>query len=190
MPEIKPVLEPAAQDFADSTAKPPFLYEMPPAEGRMIVDSVQDGEIPQPPVDMTELTIPGGPETEVAINLYRPRGLAGDLPVLLYTHGAGWVFGDAHTHGRLVAELATRAGAAVVFTNYSLSPEAKYPTALEEIYLALQWIAEHGSEHGLDPSRIAVAGDSVGGNVTAAITMIAKQRGGGRASPLSCCTTR
>jgi acetyl esterase len=114
----------------------------------------------------------------VSISLYRPQGLAGDLPVILFTDGAGWVFGDAHTHGRLVAELATLAGAAVVFTSYDRSPEARHPTAVEEIYAALEWIPAHGGEHGLDPARIAVAGDSVGGNMTAAITMLAKQRGG------------
>jgi dienelactone hydrolase len=122
--------------------------------------------------------IGGGPSGQVSIKMFRPQDASGVLPVLLFTHGAGWVFGDAHTHGRLVAELATRAGAAAVFTNYSLSPEAKYPTALEEIYAALEWIAAHGAGQGLDPARIAVAGDSVGGNMTTAITIMAKQRGG------------
>ena len=79
----------------------------------------------------------------MSVKIFRPRARR-RLPVLLFTHGAGWVFGDAHTHGRLVAELATRAGAAAVFTNYSLSPEAKYPTAIEEIYAVLEWIAAHG----------------------------------------------
>jgi acetyl esterase len=180
MAEIKPVLEPAAQEFADANSKPPFLYDMPPAEGRKIVDSVQDGDIPAPAVDVTDVLIPGGPKTEVSVKVYRPQGLTGTLPVILFTHGAGWVFGDAHTHDRLVRELATRAGAAAVFTNYSLSPEAQYPTALEEIYVALEWIAQHGAENGLDPERIAVAGDSVGGNMTAAITIMAKQNGGPR----------
>jgi acetyl esterase len=178
MTEIKPVLEPAAQQFADANAKPPQLYELPVDQGRKIVDSVQDGDIPAPPVDITDLTIGGGPSGQVSIKLFRPQGASGVLPVLLFTHGAGWVFGDAHTHGRLVAELATRAGATAVFTNYSLSPEAKYPSALEEIYAALEWIAGHGAEQGLDPARIAVAGDSVGGNMTTAITIMAKQRGG------------
>jgi acetyl esterase len=161
MTVIKPVLEPAAQEFADATAKPPQLYDLPPVQGRKIVDSVQDGDIPAPPVEITDLAIEGGPSGEV-----------------LFTHGAGWVFGDAHTHGRLVAELATRAGAAAVFTNYSLSPEARYPTAIEEIYATLEWIAARGAGQGLDPARIAVAGDSVGGNMTAAITIMAKQRSG------------
>jgi acetyl esterase len=98
----------------------------------------------------------------------------------LFTHGAGWVFGDAHTHDRLVRELTVRANVATVFTNYSLSPEAKYPTAIEEIYAALEWITLSGATHELDAGRIAVAGDSVGGNMTAAITLMAKQRGGPR----------
>jgi acetyl esterase len=122
--------------------------------------------------------IPGGPSEQVSIRIFRPAGATGTLPVLLYTHGAGWVFGNAHTHDRLVRELTVRAEAATVFVNYSLSPEAKYPTALDEIYATLQWIAAHGSEHALDPSRIAVAGDSVGANMTAATAIRAKRRGG------------
>src|SRR3984885_7039553 len=180
MSEIKPVLEVAAQEFADATSMPPFLPELPVAEGRKTVDAVQDGDTPAPPCDVTDLTVPGGPSGEVSIKIFRPRGASGVLPVLLFTHGAGWVFGDAHTHGRLVAELATRAGAAAVFTNYTLSPEAKYPTALEEIYAVLEWIAGHGTEQQLDPARIAGAGGSAGGNMTAAITIMAKQRGGPR----------
>jgi acetyl esterase len=178
MPEITPVLEPAAQAFADSTANPPYLFDMPVAKGRRTVDSVQDGDIPAPAADVTDLMIPGGPSGEVSVKIYRPKGSAGAMPVLLFTHGAGWVFGDAHTHDRLVRELATRAQAAAVFVNYSLSPEAKYPTAIEEIYAVLEWIGEHGAEHDLDSGRIAVAGDSVGGNMTAALTIMAKQRGG------------
>jgi acetyl esterase len=180
MADIKPILETAAQEFADSTANPPFLFDLPPEEGRKMVDSVQDGDIPAPAADLTELTIAGGPSGEVSVTIFRPAGVTGPLPVLLFTHGAGWVFGDAHTHGRLVRELTTRAHAATVFTNYSLSPEAKYPTAIEEIYAVLEWIAEHGAEHDLDGSRIAVSGDSVGGNMTTAITIMAKQRSGPR----------
>jgi acetyl esterase len=175
-----PVLETAAQDFADATAQPPFLFDLTVAEGRQTVDSAQDGEFPDPPATTQDLTIAGGPSGQVRISIYRPSGAIGVLPVILYTHGAGWVFGDLHTHDRLVRELTTRAEAATVFVSYSLSPEARYPTAIEEIYAALEWIGEHGAEHDLDPGRIAVAGDSVGGNMTAAITIMAKQRGGPR----------
>jgi len=182
MPEITPVLEPAAQAFADSTANPPFLFDMPVAEGRRTVDSVQNGDIPAPAAAIADLMIPGGPTGEVSVRIYRPLGSVAAMPVLLFTHGAGWVFGDIHTHDRLVRELAMRAQAAAVFVNYSLSPEARYPTAIEEVYAVLEWIGEHGAEHDLDPARIAVAGDSVGGNMTAALTIMAKQRGGPQVS--------
>jgi acetyl esterase len=174
-----PVLEQAAQDFADATAKPPFLYDLGPIEGRKAVDDVQNGAgVERPDADITDLVIPGGPTGEVSIRIVKPAGTTGTLPALLYTHGAGWVFGNAHTHDRLIRELAVRANAAVVFTNYSLSPEARYPTAIEQIYTALQWVAASGAEQGIDGSRIVVAGDSVGGTMTAAITLMATQRGG------------
>ncbi|GAA1771354.1 alpha/beta hydrolase [Nocardioides hankookensis] len=180
MTDIKPVLEPAAQEFVEATADPPYLFDLSVEEGRKTVDSVQDGDVPAPAVDTEELTIPGGPTGQVSITIYRPAGSVGPLPVILFTHGAGWVFGDAHTHDRLVRELTTRAEAATVFTNYDRSPEAKYPVAIEQVYNALEWIGEHGAEHDLDPGRIAVAGDSVGGNMSAAVTIMAKQRGGPR----------
>jgi len=172
------VLEPAAQEFADATARPPYLFDLGPVEGRNTVDQVQSGEIAKPAVDVQDTTVPGGPSGAVSIRIMRPKGSSGRLPVILYTHGAGWVFGNAHTHDRLIRELTTGTGAAVVFTNYTLSPEARYPTAIEEIYAALTWVAAHGSEQDLDGSRIVVAGDSVGGNMTAAITLMAKQRSG------------
>ncbi|GLY29560.1 alpha/beta hydrolase [Kineosporia sp. NBRC 101731] len=178
MPGTEPVLETAAQEFADATSKPPFLYELAPADGRAAVDGVQSGDVAVPEAEVEELTITGGPSGSVSIRILRPVGTTGPLPVLLYTHGAGWVFGNAHTHDRLVRELTVRAQTATVFVNYSLSPEAKYPTAIDEVYAALEWIAAEGANHGMDPSRIAVAGDSVGGNMTAATTIRAKQRGG------------
>jgi acetyl esterase len=175
-----PVLEKAAQAFADATANPPYLFDLPVADGRKTVDSTQDGDFPDPAATRQDLTVPGGPTGEVPITVYRPAGAVGTLPVILYTHGAGWVFGDVHTHDRLVRELTTRAEAATVFVSYSLSPEAKYPTAIEQLYTVLEWIAADGAAHDLDPDRIAVAGDSVGGNMTAALTIMSKQRGGPR----------
>ena len=172
------VLEPAAQEFADATANPPYLFDLGPVEGRKTVDQVQAGNIGKPDVDVQDSTNPGGPSGQVSIRILRPKGATGRLPVILYTHGAGWVFGDAHTHDRLIRELAAGTGAAVVFTNYSLSPEARYPTAIEEIYTVLEWAAAQGADSDLDGSRIAVVGDSVGGNMTAAITLMAKERSG------------
>lgn len=169
------VLEPAAQAFAEATDAPPYLFQLPPAEGRKAVDGVQDGDIAKPDVDIEETKI-----ANVPVRIVRPKGATGVLPVVVYIHGAGWVFGNAHTHDRLVRELAVGTGAAVVFPEYSLSPEARYPVAIEENYAVANWVAEHGAEKNLDATRIAIAGDSVGGNMVAALTILAKQRGGPR----------
>ncbi|MEU0672163.1 alpha/beta hydrolase [Streptomyces sp. NPDC006172] len=175
---VQPVLEPEAAAFAEATANPPYLFELPPAEGRKAVDEVQSGEIDKPAVDEEWITVSGGPTGSVRARIVRPAGAEGVLPVILYIHGAGWVFGNAHTHDRLVRELAVGAGAAVVFPEYDLSPEARYPVAIEQNFAVAQWIVEQGTTKNLDGTRLAVAGDSVGGNMTAALTMMAKQRGG------------
>jgi acetyl esterase/lipase len=172
------VLEPAAQEFADATASPPYLFDLGPVEGNKVVDQTQSGEIYKPDVEVEDTTVPGGPSGQVSLRILRPPGAAGPLPAIVYIHGAGWVFGNADTHDRLIRELAAGTGAAVVFPNYSLSPEARYPVAIEEGYAVLQWVAAHGATKGLDSSRIAVAGDSVGGNMAAALTLMAKQRSG------------
>ncbi|MBD9728004.1 alpha/beta hydrolase [Streptomyces caniscabiei] len=174
---IRPVLEPAAAAFAEATANPPFLFELPPAEGRKAVDEVQSGEIAKPETDEEWITVSGGPTGSVRARLVRPAGAEGVLPVILYIHGAGWVFGNAHTHDRLVRELAVGARAAVVFPEYDLSPEARYPVAIEQNYAVAKWVVEQGASKDLDGTRLAVAGDSVGGNMTAALTLMAKERG-------------
>lgn len=174
------ILEPAAKAFCEATAKPPFLFDLGPVEGRKVVDQVQGGDVAKPDVEIEDIDVPGGPSGRVSVRILRPKGLASPLPVILYVHGAGWVFGNAHTHDRLVRELAVGAGAAVVFPNYSLSPEARYPTAIEECYAVADWIAQHGADRRLDGTRIAISGDSVGGNMSAAVTLMAKQRKGPR----------
>ncbi|MCX4760243.1 alpha/beta hydrolase [Streptomyces sp. NBC_01275] len=174
---VTPVLEPEAAAFAEATANPPYLFDLSPAEGRKAVDEVQSGEIAKPDVDEEWVTVSGGPTGSVRVRVVRPAGVGGALPVILYIHGAGWVFGDAHTHDRLVRELAVGAGAAVVFPEYDLSPEARYPVAIEQNYAVARWIVTEGAQHSLDASRLAVAGDSVGGNMTAALTLMAKERG-------------
>ncbi|MEV6711169.1 alpha/beta hydrolase [Lentzea sp. NPDC051208] len=168
----RPVLEPAAAEFAAATATPPFLFEIAPEEGRKAVDEVQSGAVDKPEIDEQWVELDG-----FKVRVVKPAGVEGQLPVILYIHGAGWVFGNAHTHDRLVRELAVGAGAAVVFPEYSLSPEARYPVAINQNYATAQWIQSNGAEHGLDISRVAVAGDSVGGNMAAALTLQAKERG-------------
>jgi len=171
-------LEPAAQQFVDATSEPPFLYQLPPADGRAAVDGVQDDPIFKPEIDEEWIEVPGGPSGSVKVRIVRPQDATGALPVVIYIHGAGWVFGDAHTHDRLVRDLAVGTGAAVVFPEYDRSPEVRYPHAIEQVWATAQWIVAEGASKGLDASRLAVAGDSVGGNMSAALTLLAKERGG------------
>jgi acetyl esterase/lipase len=172
-----PVLEAAAAAFAAATAKPPFLFDLAPTEGRKAVDEVQSGDVVKPAVDEEWVTVPGGPTGTVRARIVRPAGAGGTLPVVIYIHGAGWVFGNAHTHDRLVRELAVGTGAAVVFPEYDLSPEVRYPVAIEQNYAVARWVVAEGASKNLDATRIAVAGDSVGGNMSAALTLMAKERG-------------
>ncbi|WP_405598842.1 alpha/beta hydrolase [Streptomyces sp. NBC_01410] len=174
---VRPVLEPAAAAFAEATANPPFLFELAPGEGRKAVDEVQSAKIAKPDVDEEWVTVQGGPTGTVRARIVRPTDATGTLPVILYIHGAGWVFGNAHTHDRLVRELAVGARAAVVFPEYDLSPEARYPVAIEQNYAVARWVVTEGAAKSLDAGRMAVAGDSVGGNMAAALTLMAKERG-------------
>jgi acetyl esterase len=172
------VLESAAQDFADATSTPPFIYELSPAEGREVLEGVQRSPIDKPDVEIEDLVISRGPHGQIAVRLLKPAGTTGPLPVILYTHGAGWVLGSPDTHDLLVRNLAVGAQAAVVFPHYRRAPEAQYPSQIEEAYDTATWIVEHGRERGLDPDHLAIAGDSCGGNMAIAVTLMAKERGG------------
>ncbi|MFF0300111.1 alpha/beta hydrolase [Streptomyces sp. NPDC004562] len=170
------VLEPAAQDFADATAKPPLLYELGVEGARRLLDDVQAQPVEKPDVDEKWITVPAS-VGDVRVRILKPVGATGPLPVILYVHGGGWILGNAGTHDRLVRELTVGVNAALVFVEYDRSPEAKYPVAIEQAYATARWITTEGAGEGLDASRLAVAGDSVGGNMTAALTHMAKQRG-------------
>ncbi|HKF16853.1 MAG TPA: alpha/beta hydrolase [Candidatus Dormibacteraeota bacterium] len=170
------ILEPAAQELADASSKPPFLYERGPAAARKVLDDLQAAPIDKLPIDEEWLTVPSS-VGDVRVRIVRPRGTTGMLPVVLYMHGGGWVLGNAATHDRLVRELAVGARAAIAFVEYTPSPEAHYPVAIEQGYATAQWIVRDGASRGLDASRMAVAGESVGGNMSAALSLMAKQRG-------------
>jgi acetyl esterase len=171
-----PVLEAPAAALAKATSTPPFLYQLSPAEGRKAVEALQAGGL-KPDADITDVVVGGGPTGNIRLRIVKPPNARAPLPVILFIHGAGWVFGSPQTHDRLVRELAVGAHAAVVFPDYDLSPEARYPVALEQCWAAAQWVTSSGSDFGLG-ARMAIAGDSVGGNMTAALTLLAKQRGG------------
>jgi acetyl esterase/lipase len=170
------VLEPESQAFVEATAKPPFLYELSPAEARKVLDDVQAAPIDKLPVKDRWITVPAE-VGDVRVRIVRPPDAVGTLPVILYMHGGGWVLGNADTHDRLVRELADGTEAAVVFVEYDRSPEAHYPVAIEQGYATAQWIVREGDANQLDPDRIAIAGDSVGGGMTAALALMAKERG-------------
>jgi acetyl esterase/lipase len=170
------VLEPASQEFVDATSTPPFLYELTPDEARKVLDDVQAAPIDKLPVEDHWVTVPAE-VGEVDVRIVRPPDAEGTLPVILYMHGGGWVLGNAGTHDRLVRELAVGTGAAVAFVEYDRSPEAHYPVAIEQGYAVAQWIVDKGAAHQLDPERMAVAGESVGGCMTAALALMAGDRG-------------
>ncbi|MEV7716967.1 alpha/beta hydrolase [Streptomyces sp. NPDC088184] len=178
-PPLTPSLEPAAKELAGATDPHPRIYEVPPEKGRDILLGLQsDPGVPRPDVDEEWVDIDAGPWGKVRSRIIRPKGTEGPLPVVLFIHGAGWVFGDDRTHDRLFRELTVGAGAAGVFPVYDRAPEAKYPTQVEQNYAVGQWIMDHGADHGLDPSRVAVAGDSVGGCMSAVFALMNKERGG------------
>ncbi len=173
-------LEGTTQRFIQTlvAAGGPPIHKMSIEDARKVLDSLQSQPIEKLPAHIEDRTIAADPTGEVSLRIVRPEKSSGMLPVIMYFHGGGWILGNANTHDRLVRELANGAKAAVVFVNYTPSPEAKYPTAIEQAYAATKYIAEHGGTLNLDPTRLAVAGDSVGGNMAAAVTLLAKDRGG------------
>ena len=175
-------IEPKTWAFVEKVTKAGGkpLYDLPPTEGRAIFDKLQELPSEKPDVDVEDHTLPVGPNGKVSIKIIRPKGAKETLPIVMFYHGAGWVFGGYKTHGRLVREIAVGAHAAVVFINFTLAPEGQYPLQIEEAFAATKYIAEHGKNFNLDTSRFAVAGDSVGGNMTIAMTLLAKERGGPR----------
>ncbi|MEU6577510.1 alpha/beta hydrolase [Streptomyces sp. NPDC046805] len=178
-PPITPYLEPAAKGLAEATAPHPRIYEVPPEKGRDILLGLQsDPSVPRPDVDEEWVDVDAGEWGTVRTRIIRPKGVTGPLPVVFYIHGAGWVFGDDKTHDRLFRELTVGANAAGVFPVYDRAPEAKYPTQVEQNYAVGQWVMEHGAEHGLDTSRVAVTGESVGGCMSAVFALMNKDRDG------------
>jgi len=176
----KPVIEPIMQKFLDninSQGGAP-IYELSPTDARNVLLKVQDVNIAKLPADIVEHTIPVGPKGEVNIRIIRPKDNKSKLPVIMYFHGGGWILGDKIVYDRLVREIANGANAAVVFVEFDRSPEAQYPTAIEEAYEATKYICENGSTLNIDSSKLAVFGDSVGGNMAAVVSILAKERGG------------
>ena len=169
-------LEKSAEDLTEALAKAPPLTGLPLEDARKAVEAAQSAPIPMPDVDESWVTV-WSPVGEFKVRVVRPKGLAGPLPVVMYMHGGGWIIGSWITHDLLTRRLAVGANAAVAFVEYSLAPEAKYPVQIEQCYATAQWIKEQGAAGGFDTGRIAVAGDSAGGNMATVLALMAKQRG-------------
>ena len=174
----EPTLELHTQQFVDSLAGAPPIYTLSPADARSLLARAQSIPVGKPSAQIEDMALPVGPTGSVPIRIVRPVGAAGVLPAVMYFHGGGWVLGDRDTHDRLIREIAVGAEAAVVFVDYARAPEARYPVAIEQAYAATCYLANMGSSLHIDPLRLAVAGDSVGGNMAAAVTLMATQRRG------------
>ncbi len=168
--------EPVAKfvkNIEEAGGKP--LYELTPKEARQVLRDVQKDEENMPEAQIEEIDVPLENGREMRVLLVKPANVDETLPVVFYIHGGGWVMGDEMTHDRLIRQLADEIPAAVVFPVYMPSPEAQYPQTTNDLFAALQYIAEYGAKYNLDTSRLAVAGDSVGGNMAAVLALKAKE---------------
>ncbi|HEY9048148.1 MAG TPA: alpha/beta hydrolase [Ohtaekwangia sp.] len=156
----------------------PPLETLPPQVVREILMQAQASVIVNTSgIDVHERTIVSD-GFSIQLYIVKPQNTTEKLPAFLFLHGGGWVVGDFETHKRLVRDLVFFSGAAAVFVNYSLAPEAKYPQALNEIYATLKWLAIHGDEIGIDGERLAIVGNSAGGNMATVTSILAKERKG------------
>ncbi|CAI1937573.1 alpha/beta hydrolase [Serratia plymuthica] len=153
------------------------MEQMKPKEARKVLEGAQSSvEVPLYEVEISEKTIHVEGQ-DILLHLVRPAKVKEALPVFMFFHGGGWVLGDFPTHERLVRDLVRSSGAAAVFVNYTPSPEAHYPTAINQAYAATEWVAEYGEKINVDGSRLAVVGNSVGGNMAAVVSLMAKEKG-------------
>lgn len=175
-----PILDPAVQQVVDQRhdrCDPPLRDQvLANARGALVQDQCPQG--PRLDVHITDLDLALAGDRSIAIRIVRPPRPAAGLPVVLYLHGGGWIMGDRDTHDRLMRELAVGANAAVVFVDYALAPEARYPAQNEQAYAALRALAEQAEALDLDPTRLAVAGDGAGGAIAAAVALMSNARRG------------
>ena len=158
----------------------PKLWEMPASQGRemfrMMVSAMEPPAVSIGKIENITMPGPGGP---LKLRIYTPVADGGAaLPAIVFFHGGGWVIGDLDTHDALCRVLANEAGARVIAVDYRLAPEHKFPGAVDDCFAAVKWIEQNASELGVDANRIAVAGDSAGGNLSAVVCLMAKQKGG------------
>lgn len=173
-------LEQAAEKVCNENSKPPLIFQIPPEEGRERLEKAQDSPVFKYPAEVHVLEVTTNAWGCVKVFVVVPDNIC-DVPnIIYYIHGAGWVFGSFHTHDKLVRELAARTNSIIIFPEYSRSPEAKYPVALEQCYDILSHVPEILNQIGCQANleTLTIAGDSVGGNMATIISIMAKQKCG------------
>ena len=172
-------LEDAAEAVCNQNSVPPLIFQMPPEQGRRVLEEAQDAPVYKYPADIFSDCIDTGKWGSIPVYFIVPRGEK-IRNIIFYIHGGGWVFGSFHTHEKLVRELSARTDSLVVFPEYSRSPEAKYPTAIEQCYFILSHIKEIIGDcfSVFDCTSLTVAGDSVGGNMAIAMALMSAMRQG------------
>jgi acetyl esterase/lipase len=168
-------------DALNSSGGTPIEQLSPKDARQVLIDAQKSVQVDLSGIERSEKTIDHDGEP-LKLHIMRPAGAKSDLPVFMFFHGGGWVLGDYPTHERLVRDLVVESGAMAVFPDYTPSPEAHYPTAIHQAYAATKWVSEHGGEIGADGTRLAVVGNSVGGNMAAVVSLMAKDQGGPRIS--------
>jgi acetyl esterase len=172
--------------FIDALAaqKMPPIYELSYKDARKVLQNAQKMTLPSTlkNCDVQDVEFPVGPTGSVDARILKPKGAKGKLPVVMYFHGGGWVLGDKSTHDRLLRTLCTKSGMAFVFVNYTPSPEAQYPVPIEQAYAATKYVADNAKKLGFDADKLVVAGDSVGGNMAAVMTLMSAARKGPKIS--------
>lgn len=172
-------LEPAAEAVCNQSSVPPLIFQLPPEQGRMILEKAQDTPVYKYPANISSDCIYTGPYGSIPVYFISPEDKK-IKNIIFYIHGAGWVFGSFHTHEKLVRELSARTNSLVVFPEYSRAPEAKYPAAIEQCYFILSHLKEIIKERFsiTDCPALTVAGDSVGGNMAVAAALMSFMRNG------------
>lgn len=173
-------LEAAAEAVCNESSIPPLIFQLPPAQGREVLEKAQDSPVYMYPANISVRKINTGKWGTIPLYFVLPQTSCPVQHAIFYIHGAGWVFGSFHTHEKLIRELAARTNSLVVFPEYTRSPEAKYPTAIEQCYYILShlWKISENICPDLNPNTLTVAGDSVGGNMAIALALMAKMRKG------------
>jgi acetyl esterase len=181
MAQENPVLDRTIRKFLDELAANdgPPVYQLTPDEARSTLLRAQSGTAHKPDAQIKDWNVDSAMGA-LRLRTIRPNNVRESSPVILYFHGGGWVMGDATTHDRLVRELAVGADATVVFVDYDRAPEHRYPIAIEQAYAAACYVSQHAEEFRVDSTRLAVAGESSGGNMATVVSLLAKQRSGPR----------